>query len=58
MKMPEMPGTRGTSGIPPSKLVRMALTLIGKRPDKEVAANLNRLKELLETGKFPQCPHE
>lgn len=30
---------------------RAALGLIGKYPDKEVAANLNRLKQLLETGK-------
>lgn len=32
-------------------LGRAALALIGKFPDKEVASNLNRLKELLETGR-------
>lgn len=46
---------------------RAALALIGKFPDKEVRANLHRLRELLETGavtdtsyavagKFPQHP--
>ena len=32
-------------------LGRAALALIGKFPDKEVASNLNRLKELMETGR-------
>jgi len=32
-------------------LGRAALAVIGKFPDKEVAANLNRLKELMETGR-------
>ena len=32
-------------------LGRAALALIRKFPDKEVAANLNRLKELMETGR-------
>ena len=30
---------------------RAALAVIRKFPDKEVAANLNRLKELMETGR-------
>ena len=32
-------------------LGRAALALIGKFPDQEVASNLNRLKELMETGR-------
>ena len=32
------------------RLGRAALALIGKFPDKEVAANLHRLKQILETG--------
>jgi uncharacterized membrane protein len=32
-------------------LGQVALALVGKSPEKEVAANLNRLKELLETGR-------
>jgi uncharacterized membrane protein len=35
---------------PLGSLGQAALTLIGKPPAKEVAANLNRLKQLLETG--------
>jgi len=37
--------------MPLGGLGRAALALIGKRPDREVASNLNRLKELMETGK-------
>jgi uncharacterized membrane protein len=37
--------------IPLGSLGRAALAVIGKFPDKESPANLNRLKELLETGK-------
>ena len=52
---------------PLGRIGRAALALIGKIPDKEVCANLRRLRELLETGavtdtsyavagKFPQHP--
>jgi uncharacterized membrane protein len=36
---------------PLGRLGRAALALIGKFPAEEVSANLNRLKELMETGK-------
>jgi uncharacterized membrane protein len=36
---------------PLGRLGRAALALIGKFPAEEVPANLNRLKELMETGK-------
>jgi hypothetical protein len=32
-------------------LGRVALALIGKFPSQEVSANLNRLKEVMETGR-------
>lgn len=35
---------------PVGKLGRTALTLVGKPPAKEVAANLRRLKQVMETG--------
>jgi len=52
---------------PFGRIGRAALALIGKFPEKEVSANLHRLRELLETGavtdtsyavagKFPQHP--
>ena len=37
---------------PLGPLGRMALALIGKFPDREVSANLHRLKQILETGKI------
>ena len=37
--------------VPLGSLGRAALALIGKFPAQEAPANLNRLKELLETGK-------
>ena len=36
--------------VPFGKLGRVALTIVGKFPSEEVRANLNRLKQLLETG--------
>jgi uncharacterized membrane protein len=36
---------------PLGRLGRAALALIGKFPAEEVSANLNRFKELMETGK-------
>jgi uncharacterized membrane protein len=36
---------------PGGKLVQAALALIGKYPAQEVAANLHRLKQVMETGK-------
>lgn len=36
---------------PGGKLVQAALALIGKYPAKEVAANLHRFKQVMETGK-------
>ena len=38
--------------IPFGRLGRAALALIGKFPAQEMASNLHRLKELLETGKI------
>ncbi|MFC0029910.1 SRPBCC family protein [Micromonospora chaiyaphumensis] len=38
-------------------LGRIALTLIGKPPAAEVAANLRRLKQLLETGEVTDTAH-
>jgi hypothetical protein len=37
--------------IPVGKLGQLALQLIGKSPAAEVAANLHRLKQLMETGR-------
>jgi hypothetical protein len=37
--------------IPGGKLTEFGLALIGKRPAAEVHSNLNRLKQLLETGR-------
>jgi uncharacterized membrane protein len=37
--------------IPLGRLGRLSLAFLGKFPDKEVSANLNRLKQLMETGK-------
>jgi len=37
--------------IPFGKLGRAALLVIGKRPAEEVAANLRRFKQLMETGR-------
>jgi uncharacterized membrane protein len=42
---------RAVMKMPFGGLGRAALALIGKFPDKEVASNLNRLKELMETGR-------
>jgi uncharacterized membrane protein len=66
------PGTgetevREVMKAPLGRVGRAALALIGKFPDKEVGANLRRLRERLETGvvtdtsyavagKFPQHP--
>jgi hypothetical protein len=36
---------------PLGRLGRAALALIGKFPAEEVASNLHRLKEMLETGR-------
>jgi hypothetical protein len=35
----------------PFGLCRVALALIGKFPAEEVSANLNRLKQVMETGR-------
>lgn len=48
------PGTtmvREAMSIPGGALARAALAAVGKPPAKEVRANLQRLKELLETGR-------
>ncbi|WP_262285148.1 SRPBCC family protein [Micromonospora sp. MA102] len=42
---------------PFGRLGRMALTLVGKPPGAEVAANLRRLKQLLETGSVTDTEH-
>ncbi|KKJ95843.1 hypothetical protein LQ51_26280 [Micromonospora sp. HK10] len=43
--------------IPFGKVGRAALTLVGKPPGAEVAANLRRLKQLLETGEVTDTEH-
>jgi uncharacterized membrane protein len=40
--------------VPLGRAGRVALAAIGKFPDREVAANLRRLKEVLEIGDRPQ----
>ncbi|MFI2651015.1 MULTISPECIES: SRPBCC family protein [Micromonospora] len=42
---------------PFGRLGRIALTLAGKPPAAEVAANLRRLKQLLETGEVTDTEH-
>ncbi|MEU1687469.1 SRPBCC family protein [Micromonospora sp. NPDC005707] len=42
---------------PFGRLGRIALTLAGKPPAAEVAANLRRLKQLLETGEVTDTAH-
>ncbi|KAB1907087.1 hypothetical protein [Micromonospora sp. AMSO31t] len=42
---------------PFGRLGRTALTLVGKPPAAEVAANLRRLKQLLETGEVTDTEH-
>jgi hypothetical protein len=42
--------------VPMGAIGRAALALIGKFPDREVAANLTRLKQLLETRTEPTRP--
>ncbi|MET8835893.1 SRPBCC family protein [Micromonospora sp. NPDC004540] len=42
---------------PFGRLGRIALTLVGKPPAAEVAANLRRLKQLLETGEVTDTEH-
>ena len=42
---------REIMAVPFGRIGRMALALVGKDPEKEVRANLNRLKQFMETGK-------
>ena len=42
---------RSRMRIPFARIARAALALIGKFPAEEVSSNLNRLKELMETGR-------
>jgi uncharacterized membrane protein len=42
--------------VPLGAIGRALLALIGKFPDREVAANLTRLTQLLETGEGPATP--
>ncbi|MGW9194276.1 SRPBCC family protein [Micromonospora chersina] len=42
---------------PFGRVGRVALTLVGKPPGAEVAANLRRLKQLLETGEVTDTEH-
>lgn len=42
---------------PFGKLGHTALTLVGKPPAKEVAANLRRLKQVMETGEVTDTDH-
>ena len=43
--------------MPFGKLGRTALALVGKPPGEEVAANLRRLKQVLETGRVTDTDH-
>ncbi|MGI5149778.1 hypothetical protein ACQEVC_26140 [Plantactinospora sp. CA-294935] len=42
---------------PLGRLGHAALTLVGKPPTEEVAANLRRLKQVLETGTVTDTDH-
>jgi uncharacterized membrane protein len=42
---------------PLGRLSRTALALVGKPPAEEVAANLRRLKQLMETGRVTDTDH-
>jgi uncharacterized membrane protein len=42
---------------PLGKFGRVSLALIGKFPAREVAANLHRLKEVMETGQVTDTSH-
>jgi uncharacterized membrane protein len=48
---------RETLKAPFGKLGRAALALVGKPPAEEVASNLHRLKQILETGKVTDTSH-
>ena len=56
---PEVGETRVREAMtfPLGMLGRAALALIGKYPAQEVAANLHRLKQLMETGKVTDTSH-
>ncbi|WP_329459591.1 SRPBCC family protein [Streptomyces sp. NBC_01497] len=43
--------------LPLGKFAQAGLSLIGKPPADEIAANLNRLKQLMETGKVTDLRH-
>lgn len=43
--------------VPYGRFGRAVLTLVGKPPAAEVAANLNRLKQLMETGRVTDLRH-
>lgn len=43
--------------VPLGTLGRVALALIGKPPNEEIASNLHRLKQIMETGRVTDTSH-
>ena len=48
---------REVMDLPLGKIGMIGLTLVGKPPADEIAANLRRLKELMETGRVTDTSH-